>query len=126
MQDVQLIKRTIYKHHFFHTSFPTICAVIKAPATTQAFIISVVFQFDSTGRCIYQTWALFTTQLHGLSAWNGQLQVEEEKKVYLYTLCIPIVQFVVRKHFVYLQPVKWTPRTLLSVHSCYVEIVTEV
>ena len=56
------------------TSSLTLCAVVQAPAMTQAFIISVVVQSHSAGICSYHTWTLSTTKLHRFSAWDGHLK----------------------------------------------------
>ena len=61
-------KRNFTSHAF------TVCAVVQAPAMTQAFIISVVVQSHSAWICSYHTWTLSTTKLNGLSSWGGHLQ----------------------------------------------------
>lgn len=48
-------------------------AVVQAPAFAQALIISVVVQSDGVGVGDYQIGTVFTTQLHGLSVWDGHL-----------------------------------------------------
>lgn len=67
-------------HWLVTTSIPlvlTLCAVVQAPAVAKAFLINVIVQLDCVGVCVYQAWALCTTQLHGLFVLNRHLLKDE-------------------------------------------------
>lgn len=107
------------------------CGVVQTPAAAHAVIVSVVVQCHRVGVCDYQTWTLFTTQLHGLFVWNGHLFWRGGHSSFIILLFIDLFVYIsymgcTEAACDYLQPVMQTVWALVSACALNVEVVSEV